>query len=404
MEERKRRSENGLMRVKASVRLLPADPYQKVGDFDLNVGDFSFYRVSDEELRVDFSFATNPVVDDRNLGKVFEIPHQDNQDLMQKETELDSLLDLLSLSEDIHLRIDHDSYSFTYPNGRAGASTITGNDIRFDGDGHLLAERFENLKGAGDDIIDSLRFHRLGMLEFDDGERAVQLWNIIEKLYGKQPHIKYLSKDELGELETFLAKSSIPTSKHDKIIGAINAIHPVNTLDLYAGRIQLKNQDGTFMSDEDKKEMFGTWKKLRNYHGHGTYILRHPDLSTELFYIGDTVRLFLEDKVSPRMYHVVLFKSGSLNEDWQKSPSVVRHGDWFSLYSRGSDKGLVHSLEKTLLEDNRGYVIYPNRIFEVSNRGYTEIEVELLPEEIRSTAIDMQLKMHETGDGVTDES
>lgn len=391
------------MIVQASVKVVPVDCSQKIGEFSLDVGGFVFRRVSDNELRVEFTFETDPIVEDDDFGRVFEVPHQDNKDLMQKEIELDSVLDLLSLSEDIHLRIDHDSYSFTYQNGRAGATIVTGNEIRFNGDGQLLTERFEYLKNAGDDITDCLRFYRLGMLEFDDGERAVQLWNIIEKLYGRQPHGKYLSTDEMNELKALLGKSSVPSSKHEKIIGALNAIHPVNMLDLYADRIELKNQDGTLMSAEDKKEMFGTWKKLRNYHGHGTYILRHPDLSTELFHIGDTVQLFLEGKVSPRMYHVVLFKSGSLAESWQESPSAVRHGDWFSLYSRGSDRGLVHILEKTLLDDNSVYVVYPNRIFKVSRSGHTEISIEALPEEIRPIAIDIQSRMYEADDGVTDE-
>lgn len=391
------------MIVQASVKVIPVDCSQKIGEFSLDVGGFAFRRVSDNELRVEFTFETDPIVEDGDFGRVFEVPHQDNKDLMQKEIELDSLLDLLSLSEDIHLRIDHDSYSFTYQNGRAGATIVAGNEIRFNGDGQLLSERFEYLKNAGDDITDCLRFYRLGMLEFDDGERAVQLWNIIEKLYGRQPHGKYLSADEMGELKALLVKSSIPSSKHEKIIGALNAIHPVNMLDLYADRIELKNQDGTLMSAEDKKEMFGTWKKLRNYHGHGTYILRHPDLSTELFHIGDTVQLFLEDKVLPRMYHVVLFKSGSLAESWQESPSAVRHGDWFSLYSRGSDRGLVHILEKTLLDDNSAYIVYPNRIFEVSRSGHTEISIETVPEEIKPTAIDIQSRMYKADDAATDE-
>lgn len=388
------------MKVQASVKLIPDDYSQKIGEFNLDVGGFVFNRVSDSELRVDFNFETDPIVEDSDFGRVFEVPHEDNQDLMRKEMELDKLLDLLSLSEDIHLRIDYDSYTFTYQNGRAGASAITGNEVRFNGDSQLLGERFENLKNAGDDITDSLRFYRLGMLEFDGGEQAVQLWNIIEKLYGQQPHEKYLSEGELGELKGFLGDSSIPSSKHEKILGALNAIHPVNVLDLYAGRIQLKNQDGTLMSVNDKKEMFGAWKKLRNYHGHGTYVLRHPDLSTELFHIADTVQLFLEDKVLPRMYHVVLFKAGSLAESWQTSPSTERHGDWFSLYSRGSDMGLVRILEKTLLDDSSVFVIYPNRIFEVNKSGHTEVGMTVLHEEIKPIVIDIQSRMHNVGKGV----
>lgn len=388
------------MKVKASVKLISADNSQKVGDFNLDVGGFVFHQVSDTELRVDFYFETDPIVEEEGIGRVFEVPHEDNQDLMRKETELDGLLDLLSISEDIHLRIDYDSYSFTYQGGSAGSAVVSGNELRFDGDTQLLGERFENLKEASNDIVDSFRFYRLGMLEFDGGEQAVQLWNIIEKLYGQQPHDKYLSDDELDEFKVFLQGSSIPSSKHEKIRGALNAIHPVNVRDLYASRIRLKNQDGTPMSVEDKKEMFGAWKKLRNYHGHGTYILRHPDLSTELVHIADTVQLFLEGKVFPRMYHVALFKEGSLAKTWQESPSTVRHGDWFHHYSRGSDRGLVHILEKVLLDDNGAYIVYPNRIFEVNRSGHNEVDADTLPEEIRSMVVDVQSSMHREGEDV----
>ena len=382
------------MKVHASVKLISDDYNQKIGEFDLEVGGFVFHRVSDSELRVDFAFETDPIVEEEGIGKVFEVPHQDNQDLMQKETELDSLLDLLSISEDIHLRIDHDSYSFTYENGSIGSSVVTGNELRFDGDGQLIGEMFDNLKASGDEIIDSLRFYRLSKLEFDGGEQAVQLWNIVERLYGEQPHDKYLSKGELAEAKTFLVESSIPESKHEKIMAALNGIHPVSVRDLYAGKIQLRNNDGTIMSLEDKKKMFGVWKDLRNYHGHGTYILRNPELELELIIISDTVKLFLEGKVLPRLYHVVMFKTGSLAEAWQNSPSTVSYGEWHASYSRGSDKGLVHILENTLHDGVRVYVVYPNRVIEVKKGAHVEIDLEKIPDEVRRIATDIRSDMY----------
>ena len=396
MEQKTQSTE--LIEVVASVRLISSNCNQKIGEFSLDVGGFSFRRISDEELRVSFSFKTNPIVEDEHFGRVFEMPHQDNRDLMTKEAELDSLLDLLSLSEDIHLRVDHDTYGFTYRGGSIGPTLTSGDEVEFKGDAHLLGERFDSLKASGDGIIDSLRFYRLSKLEFDGGEEAVQLWNIFERLYGEQPGEKYLSREEMDEVKGFLQQSSIPASKHEKVLAALNGIHPVSVKELYAGKIKLKNQDGTPMSLVDKKKMFGVWKELRNYHGHGTYILRNEALELELFNISDTVELFLESKVLPRLYHVVLFETGSLPDIWQKSPSTIARGDWNAMYSRGSDRGLVQILKKTLHNDAVAYVVYPNCIVEVREDVHVEIDVNQLPDEAGHVAASIQADMYKVSD------
>lgn len=378
--------------VKAKVRLAPKHRTYEFGDgWDFEIHGFRFSKENDE-LYVSYEFEFEVEQDDPNFGKVLSGPHEDSEELLEKEYELETLLDVIALETGEGLRIETDTYSYTWGNH---TEKVTGtNVLHFSGDTESIGTRYRNVLKTDDSLQDALRFYRLNKLDDDLGERAMQLWTVIERLYGKQPDEKYLSKQEVKTIMECIQKSGIPENKHEKIRTALNFINPVNTLDLLADRIKLKTQDGP-MSEEELKELLGYWKDLRGSQGHGRYLLRSEDLEFSIWDIEDTVELFLESKISPKLYHAYAFKDSSLDDRWKKSPSLIKLGDWNIVPSRGANMtSLARVLQPSIQGDEEVYVFDYAKILSIKrDDGYKEISIGDLDSSLRVIIEEEQRRM-----------
>lgn len=380
--------------VKAKVKLSPKSRTYQFGDgWNFEINGFTFHTVEAVSLYVSYEFEYEIERDDPDFGKVLSGPHESDNELLEKEYELETLLDVIALEAGVGLRIETDTYSFIW--GNSSESMTTNGPISFDANLGSIAERFTNLLNAEESLQDALRFYRLNTLEDDLGERAMQLWTVIERLYGKQPNEKYLSRDEVNTIMSCIEGSSIADEKHKKIRDALNYINPINTLDLLADRIKLKTQDGP-MSASELKELLRYWKELRGSQGHGRYLLRSEDLEFNIWDIEDTVELFLESKVSPKLYHVYIFRDSSLGDDWKKHPSLLKIGEWNIVPSRGAGlMGLANVMRHSLRDDKAVYIFDYARIIRVNREGFMDKALEELDPSVRAIVNDEQLKMRE---------
>lgn len=379
--------------VKAKVKLSPKSrSYEFGSDWSFEINGFNFHRDEDANLYVSYEFEFEIERDDPNFGKVLSGPHESDNELLEKEYELETLLDVIALEAGVGLRIETDTYSFAWQN--SGESMTHNGPLNFGANLDSITERFSNLLNADESLQDAFRFYRLNTLEDDLGERAMQLWTVIERLYGKQPDEKYLSKEEINTIMGCIEGSDIAVEKHKKIRDALNYINPINTLDLLADRIKLKTQDGP-MSETDLKELLSYWKKLRGSQGHGRYLLRSEDLEFNIWDIEDTVELFLESKVSPKLYHVYIFKDSSLGDAWKKHPSLEKIGDWNVVPSRGADlTSLANVIKHSIRDDAEAYIFDYTRVIRVDRDGYADKPIDELDASVRSIVSDEQLKMN----------
>lgn len=378
--------------VKAKVRLSPKFRTYAFGDdWNFVVNGFNFQKEEDANLYVSYEFEFEVERDDPDFGRVLSGPHEDDKELLEKEYELETLLDVIAIEAGVGLRIETDTYSFAW--GSHTERTTSNNSLTLNADPGSIAERFSNLLKADESLQDALRFYRLNTLEDDLGERAMQLWTVIERLYGKQPDEKYLSKDEVKTIMKCIRESGVAEEKHEKIREAMNYINPVNTLDLLADRIKLKTQEGP-MNENDLKELLGYWKNLRGSQGHGRYLLRSENLEFSIWDIEDTVELFLESKVSPKLYHVYIFRDSSLSDDWKKHPSLEKVGYWNIVPSRGAGlRSLANVIQHSVLDENEVYVFDYSKVIRIARGGYTEISIDELAPSVREIVEDEQSKM-----------
>lgn len=380
--------------VSAKVRLTPKFRTYEFGeDWEFEINGFSFHKEEDTNLYVSFQFEYEVERDDPDFGRVISGPVETDNELLEKEYELETLLDVIAIEAGVGLRIENDTYSFAWGGHRQ--SSTQNNPLSFGANLASVAERYNNVLSADESLQDALRFYRLNTLEDDLGERAMQLWTVIERLYGKQPNEKYLSSDEVDTIMQCIEGSGIVEEKHKKIRDALNSINPINTLDLLADRIQLKTQDGP-MSEDELKQLLGYWKRLRGSQGHGRYLLRSEDLEFNIWDIEDTVELFLESKISPKLYHVYLFKDSSLGDDWKKHPSLVKIDDWNIVPSRGANmEGLANVIRHSILDNTEVYVFDYQRVVRINRDTYSDIPISDLDPTVGTIITDEQSKMLE---------
>lgn len=371
------------MRINATVDILPKNSsYKFVNGWDFLVGDFTFSKKDDHTLTVSFSFESDLIKEDEVFGRVEESPHDLSEDLLKKEYELEILLDVITLSTATGLRISPVSYRFRYGSGSSSSSSSTAVSMY---DFESVKDRFEFLREAPDNIQDALRFYRLNRLEEDGGERTTHLWSVVERLYGKQPDQKFLDDKEYEAIQNFINDSdSINSDKKAKLLESLKYINPVNTLDLLSERIKLKNSEGQ-VSDKEKKELLKEWKKLRGYQGHGEYVLRNENLQEILWDFEDTVELFLENHIRPKMYLVVAFEDGTLAESWKNSPSHHKVGKWnFTPIRRANISEEARMMEHLVYEKNPVYVIDYKRIIKVAQRKSTIVNIGDLDDTLKA--------------------
>lgn len=364
------------MRVRAKVQLHPKERnYEFTDEWNMQIDVFHFEVNAEGELYVTFEFETELELDDPTFGRILDSPHYDNVDLIKMEYKLDTLLDVIALETGgTGLRVMEDEYAFSWAHMSA-SRTKGSKKIHFPTSPKAAEERYINLRDDDENLRDAMRFYRLNTLDEDDGERAVQLWSVIEKLYGNQPKEKYLTKTQLLRLKAIMWLTGIPKQKHPKIFDALHNINPVNTLDLMSDRIKLKDQDGP-ISKKDLMDLLREWKKLRGYQGHGNYLLRSENLRWTVWDIEDTVELFLESKVKPQMYHVIAFRDEALSADWRKSPSLKRVGDWNLIPQRGSGfGGLLHIIKQTAKMGDV-YIFDYDEIYKVENSAHSRVTLD----------------------------
>jgi hypothetical protein len=148
------------------------------------------------------------------------------------------------------------------------------------------------------------------------------------------------------------------------------------------------------MSEDDLKELLGYWKKLRGSQGHGRYLLRSEDLEFSIWDIEDTVELFLESKVSPKLYHVYMFKDSSLGDGWNKHPSLVKVGDWNIVPSRGANMtSLANVIQHSMRDDAEVYVFDYARVISIDRNGYAIKPLDELDPSVREIVDSERLRM-----------
>jgi hypothetical protein len=379
--------------VRAKVRLSPKFRSYEFGDgWDFEIGGFKFQKEEDGNLYASYEFEFEIEKDDPDFGRVLSGPHEGDTELLEKEYELETLLDVIAIETGEGLRIETDTYSYAW--GNYTETSTSNNTLPFNGNTESIGERYGNVLKADESLQDALRFYRLNTLDDDLGERAMQLWTVIERLYGKQPDEKYLSKEEVATIIECIGKSDIPEEKHEKIRTALHFINPVSTLDLLADRIKLKSREGP-MSESDLKDLLGYWKSLRGSQGHGRYLLRSENLEYDIWDIEDTVELFLENKISPKLYHVYVFKDSSLSEDWKKSPSLEKVGDWNTVPSRGANmQSLARVIQPSIRDNEQVFVFDYSKVLCITREGgYVAVQLDELDDALRAIVVDEQKRM-----------
>lgn len=380
------------MIVNATVDLLPKnDTYEFTDGWDFEIDGFKFSKKDAHTISVTYAFETELIKEDEIFGRVHETPDDLNEELLQKEYELEILLDVITISTGTGLRISPDTYTFSYRGGSSRSSSSSKIDLH---DEDSIKERFHNLKEAPDNVQDAFRFYRLNRLEEDGGERSTQLWSVVERLYGKQPDQKFLEEAEFSALKDFINSSEvIHEDKKVKLIESLGYINPINTLDLLAERIRLKNTEGQ-VSAAEKKALLREWKKLRGYQGHGEYVLRSENLQDTLWDFEDTVELFLENHIRPKMYVVVAFKDGSLADEWKKTPSHWKVGAWnFTPVRQNNPLTEARILERAIDGSEAVFVIDYKKIFKVTPGKSEEVQLAQLDKEFLKEVEDIRKAM-----------
>jgi hypothetical protein len=381
-----------MIEILAKVLILPRDKtYFFVDGWDFEVGNFMFSKLSDHELEVTFKYESDLTCEDETFGRVRESPHDLSEDLLKKEYELDILLDVITLQTGAGLRIDYGSYKFIYSGGSNSSSSKREISIY---DQKSISDRFDKTLTADDITQDILRFYRLNRLELDKGERISQLWNIIERLYGKQPSEHFLNKEELSLIKEFVENSNdIDESKKSKLLEGISYINPINTLELMADRIKLKDEKGP-ISNSKKKKMLKEWKELRGKQNHGIYLVRCEGLIDILWDLEDMAELFLEEKIRPKMYLVIVFKNGSLSDGWKKTPSHYVIGDWNFTPMRGSNIAYeANVLKNVVMGDVPVYIFDYKSIYKILPHTSELISITDTDEVLEKEISNVQSKM-----------
>ncbi len=239
-------------------------------EWNFTTGRYVFNRISEDEVRVSFTFDAVLKKYDEDHQLVDECPSEYLPEYQEYEEEIEVILDLLSLEIGSGLQIKEESFLF--------AST-TCRDNEFKNSRLIVPSKTRELypqfaieenRGLGL----ALRLYRQSVSVNDPREQMVKLFAALEQLFYNKGK-RMLTKEEIIQVRGAIDALPLPPEKRKIILDRVCDIRK-SPKTMIIENLDLMNGD-ELISEEEKKQLIGTWNKYRSVITHGELISRRDE-------------------------------------------------------------------------------------------------------------------------------
>jgi hypothetical protein len=375
-----------------------SNPFFNEG-WTFSVDRYNFKKISDTELEVSFCFEADLTDKDEQGHLVQEIPSQETEEFQKYEEELNTILDLLSLTTSRGIRIKSGSYQLSAPG--IGDSNRLSNKIPVSlRDSVALQKQYEAVKKENNvRLISGLRSYRLFESYEDPGDRITKLWSIIERVLGDEGG-KILSEDKVKELTSIIEKwTDLTKEEKYRLIGRLKDTHKKSLLDSLAEGLDLMTAEG-ILSVADKKKMLSAWHKKRSTPVHGAILPKRDEEVVEtLWEMESTVEGILHSRVTPKMIFYVVFNKNHVDKDFYERQgellSKLKNDICALAYDNKEFEYFKGTFASILLNNNVAlYFVTHDKAYEVKKGSFKEVNILDLDKYLMKVIGVLQIKIN----------
>lgn len=366
-----------------------SNPYFSDG-WSFTIDRYNLTKVNKIEVEVSFSFEADLTKQVDNIPAQ-EIPSEHTEEFQQYEEEVETILDLLSLSTAQGMKIKARSY--TISSAGIGSSLPTNNSSPIslnDIDG--IQKRFSAIKKdkeVNKKLLNSLRAYRLSKVYEDVGDKIVKLWSIVEQLFKNEGGLLIADKFKLSHLKKCIKDlEGLNPDEKERLFQRVKNTPKKTAMDSLIEGIDLMTEEGT-MTKKEKKDMLKAWWKARNMQAHGDIIpKRNEKVGDILWDMESTVEGFLYTYVTPRVLCYIFFNKKDVKKEFfERQKNMLNQLDeqYFALPVRELE--LNHFKEflpqELIGEEANMYILTHNKIEKLGKENITEISTQEIPEILR---------------------
>lgn len=388
--------------VTLEIELIDERVPQIFGDgWDFTIKKYTFKKVSDTRVEVQFSFSANlHIVEDGET--VHELPSVHTDAYQEEEEKLDRVLDVLSLHMSCGIWIVPDSHRFTTATSRDGQRQSQKTINRKTSDELEDQLSFLDDKDINQPIIRALRHYRSFLNDNELGWKITKLWSIIETLYGYKAGGSLMSivlKEEREDLyKKINSFSSLNNNQKAVLIDRLKSTQEKGIIEIISNRINIMNEEGT-ISDEEKAKMLKPWQKTRGKQSHGNIIpKRNQEELFSLFDMESFIETMLGNQLKPKILSFLVFEKDSLQDTVYKhyGKIVSKSRSILSLPIRSNNAGFYKKELKYYVKDKGSLIllVHCKNIQCLRNDEWQETTKENLPKSFKNIVEKLQEKIN----------
>ncbi len=264
-------------------------------EWNFSIDRYTFTRISKDEVRVSFTFDAVLKKYDEDYRLVDECPSEYLPEYQECEEEIEVILDLLSLEVGAGLQIKEESFLFA-------SATCRNNE--FKNSRFIVPSKTRDIYPQFE-IEDNrklglaLRLYRQSVSTNDPREQMVKLFAALEQLFSNEGK-RMLTKEEIDQVRGAVEALSLSPEKKKIILDRVCDIRK-SSKTMIAENLELMSGD-ELISEEERKQLVGTWNKYRSVIAHGELISRRDmDFDYAVSEIDTIVEAILKRSIEHRM-------------------------------------------------------------------------------------------------------
>lgn len=267
-------------------------------DWNFTQDRYSFQRVSENEVKVSFSFEAQLIKSDEEHGKVYECPSEYLPEFQFYEEEIETILDILSLKSNVGLQVKEESFRFSAAGCKDG-EIHNDHQVAVD-EAKKLYSQLSSSKNENDKKFKlALRLYRQSLLSHDPREKMTKLYSALERLFAAE-NKGLLEKDEIEQVKQALESIPLSQEKKQSVLKRIEDIKK-SPKELIVEKMDIGYGDKRATLD-DKRLLVTTWNRYRSKISHGEIVYkREQDFDIAVAEIDSIVDSILEYNLKEKL-------------------------------------------------------------------------------------------------------
>lgn len=371
-------------------------------DWNFDIPPFHFQKIGENEVQVSFEYAAT-LTRKTKKGIIFTSHSEESRSYLKYERQLESILDLITISTNNALRIKPGTLKFKEigTGYRSEQLSLSKRNVTFEAPELTgLQKRFSFLQRTKDQQVgNALRSYRKSLYDEDPNEKIPKLVSALEQLYSDRDQ-KLLTKIELADIRKAIRSCSNITADKKHILLQRIADTPLKGSKRWVvEKLNLMNEKGVISKKELENDV-GYWFNMRNFSSHGEFLPRAGvNIDITLHQLSSTVETLLYGLVKPSVIKYIIVRDENVKKDFieSKGQLISKMENGYVAFAVRPDEVWIYEKNfpyDLVKEDSCFYLVDHNSIYQYTKTTKTQLDIKKVEPKARKNLIRIIKKLN----------